>query len=50
MHPIPVAHIGSDIDGNIDVLICAGRGIKGAYWANYLGATHVHAWPAASRG
>jgi hypothetical protein len=41
VHPIPVAHTGADIDGNIDVLICAGRGIKGAFWANYLSAIHV---------
>lgn len=41
VHPIPVAQTGSDIDGNIDVLIAGGRGIKGAYWANYLSAIHV---------
>jgi hypothetical protein len=40
-HAIPIAQTGSDIDGNLDVLICGGRGIKGAYWANYLGAAHV---------
>ena len=40
-HPIPIAQVGNDIDGNLDGLIAAGRGIKGAYWANYLGATHV---------
>ena len=41
VHPIPVAYTGSDVDGNIDILICEGRGIKGAYWANYLSAAHV---------
>ena len=40
-HAIPVAQTGSDIDGNIDVLIVEGRGIKGAFWANYLNAHHV---------
>ena len=40
-HAIPVAQTGSDIDGNIDVLIVEGRGIKGAFWANFLGADHV---------
>ena len=41
VHPIPVAQTGNDIDGNIDGLICKGRGIKGAYWANYLSADSV---------
>jgi hypothetical protein len=40
-HSIPVAQTGNDIDGNIDVLIAKGRGIKGAYWANYLSAMQV---------
>jgi hypothetical protein len=41
VHEIPVAQTGNDIDGNLDGLICQGRGIKGAYWANYLSAAHV---------
>jgi hypothetical protein len=41
VHPIPVAQTGNDIDLNIDGLICDGRGIKGAYWANYLSAAQV---------
>lgn len=41
VHAIPVAQTGNDIDGNLDILICGGRGIKGAYWANYMSATHV---------
>ena len=41
VHPIPIAYTGADIDGNIDVLICAGRGIKGSFWANYLSAAHL---------
>lgn len=41
VHAIPVAQTGSDIDGNIDVLICEGRGIKGAYWSNFLSGSSV---------
>jgi hypothetical protein len=41
VHDIPVAQTGADVDGNIDVLIASGRGIKGAYWANFLAANHV---------
>lgn len=41
VHPIPVAQTGNDIDGNLDGLIAAGRGIKGAYWANFLSAHYV---------
>jgi hypothetical protein len=40
-HAVPVAQTGNDIDGNLDGLICDGRGIKGAYWANYLSAAYV---------
>lgn len=40
-HPIPVAATGNDIELNIDRLIVDGRGIKGAYWANFLSARHV---------
>lgn len=39
-HPIPVAYTG-DVDGNLEALWRAGRGIKGAFWANFLGARHV---------
>lgn len=35
-HAIPVAWIGSDIDGNLERLFLAGKGIKGAFWANFL--------------
>jgi hypothetical protein len=38
-----VAYIGSEVDGNLERLFCAGRGIKGAFWANYLAANHVEA-------
>ena len=41
VHPIPVAATGNDIDGNLDRLIVEGRGIKGAYWANFLSAHYV---------
>jgi hypothetical protein len=41
VHAIPVAYVGSDIDGNLASLFCRGRGVKGAFWANYLSAAHV---------
>jgi hypothetical protein len=40
-HAIPVAWIGSDVDGNLDRSFCAGGGIKGAFWANYLSEFYV---------
>ncbi len=39
-HAIPVAAVG-DVDLNLASLYCNGRGIKGAFWANYLAAGHV---------
>ncbi len=44
VHPIPVAATGNDIDVNIDGLIVGGRGIKGAYWANYLARIRANGW------
>lgn len=41
VHPIPVAFTGSDIDGNLQSLYCKSKGIKGAYWANFLNPTHI---------
>jgi hypothetical protein len=41
LHAIPVAWIGIDIDGNLERPFCAGKGIKGAFWANYLSETYV---------
>ena len=41
IHPIPVGAVGNDIDGNLDRWIVKGRGIKGAYWANFLSAHYV---------
>jgi hypothetical protein len=39
-HPIPVAYTG-DVDGNLDALFRSGRGIKGAFWANFLAGRHI---------
>ena len=40
-HAIPVAWSGSDVDGNLERSFCAGKGIKGAFWANYLSEIYV---------
>lgn len=40
-HPIPVAYTGMNIDGNLASLICAEKGIRGAFWANYLSRPFV---------
>ena len=40
-HAIPVAWTGADVDGNLDRSFCAGKGIKGAFWANYLSEIYV---------
>jgi hypothetical protein len=40
-HAIPVAWTGADIDGNLERLFLAGKGIKGAFWANFLNARAV---------
>lgn len=37
----PCACGGLDIDGNLADLYCKRRGIKGAFWANYLTESHV---------
>jgi hypothetical protein len=39
-HAVPVAAVG-DVDLNLASLYCSGRGIKGAFWANYLTPAHV---------
>ena len=51
-HAIPVAWIGSDVDGNLDRSFCAGKGIKGAFWANYLSEIYVRTggWRGGDRG
>jgi hypothetical protein len=40
-HAVPVAYIGNDIEGNLASLYCGGRGIKGAFWANFLSRGYV---------
>ena len=41
VHPVPIAYVGNDIEGNLAALYCQDRGIKGAFWANFLSASHV---------
>lgn len=41
VHAIPIAYVGNDIEGNLESLYCNNHGINGAFWANYLSATHV---------
>jgi hypothetical protein len=40
-HPIPVAFVGLNVDMNLEDSYCAGRGIKGAFWANFLTRDHL---------
>ncbi len=40
-HPVPIAYVGNDIEGNLEHLYCHERGIKGAFWANFLSAAYV---------
>lgn len=40
-HPIPVAHTGHRIDGNLEQFYCGGKGIKGAFWANFMSSPYV---------
>lgn len=40
-HPIPIAYVGLNVDTNLEDAYCAGRGIKGAFWANFLTRDHV---------
>jgi hypothetical protein len=40
-HAVAVAYVGNDIEGNLSSLYCSGRGIKGAFWGNFLSAAHV---------
>ncbi len=39
-HPVPIAYVG-DVDLNLEGMYASGRGIKGAFWANFLTADHV---------
>ncbi len=40
-HAIPVAHAGLNVDSNLQSFYSDGRGIKGAFWANYLSKVYV---------
>lgn len=40
-HAIPVAYAGLNVDLNLADQYCAGGGIKGASWANYLSKVYV---------
>ena len=40
MHAIPIACAG-EVDSHLEQLYVKDRGIKGAFWANYLSAVHV---------
>jgi hypothetical protein len=40
-HAVPIAYVGHDIEGNLASLYCKSRGVKGAFWANFLSAAHV---------
>ncbi len=41
VHPVPIAYVGHDIEGNLEGLYCKNFGIKGAFWANFLSAAYV---------
>lgn len=41
VHAVPIAYVGSDIEGNLQSLYTTGRGITGAFWANFLSQAHV---------
>ena len=40
-HAVPIAYVGNDIEGNLAGSYVRGRGIKGAFWANFLSAAYV---------
>lgn len=40
-HAIPVAYAGLNVDHNLEDHYCGGLGIKGAFWANFLGKVYV---------
>lgn len=40
-HPVPVAYVGLNVDTNLESAYCGGRGIKGAFWTNFLNAEYV---------
>jgi hypothetical protein len=41
VHAVPIANVGNDIEGNLESLYVSDRGIKGAYWANFLSPAYV---------
>jgi hypothetical protein len=41
VHAVPIAFVGNDIELNLASLYCTNKGIKGAYWANFLSAAYV---------
>ena len=41
VHAVPIAYVGNDIEINLESFYTSGRGIKGAFWANFLSAAHV---------
>jgi hypothetical protein len=41
VHAVPIAYVGNDIEGNLESLYVGDRGIKGAFWANFLSAAYV---------
>ena len=41
VHAVPIAYVGMDIELNLEGLYTRDRGIKGAFWANFLSSAHV---------
>ena len=41
VHAVPIAYVGNDIEGNLEASYVRDRGIKGAFWANFLSAPYV---------
>ncbi len=41
VHAVPIAYMGTHIEGNLESLYTNGRGIKGAFWANFLSEPYV---------
>jgi hypothetical protein len=40
-HAVPIAYVGNDIELNLGHFYTHDKGIKGAFWANFLSASHV---------
>jgi hypothetical protein len=41
VHAVPIACVGNDIELNLESLYVNNRGIKGAFWANFLSEAYV---------